>query len=45
MSFERRAGGNLSAILAPAISAIHAYDVFEALTFVKDGEVLPHYEK
>ena len=43
--FERQAAGNLSDLLAPAVSAIHAYDVFEALTFVKDGKILPHYEK
>ena len=45
MFFERHAAGNLSDMLAPAVSAIHAYDVHAALTFVKDGEVLPHYEQ
>ena len=24
-------------------SAVHAYEVSEALTYVKEGEVLPHY--
>jgi hypothetical protein len=35
----------LSQTLAPAASAIHAYDVFAALTYVKDGEMLPHYQE
>ena len=26
-------------------SAIHAYDVAEALTYVKDGTILPHYQE
>jgi hypothetical protein len=30
----------LSQTLAPVASAIHAYDVFETLTYVKDGEIL-----
>jgi len=30
----------LSGLLAPSVSAIHAYDVSTILTFVKDGEVL-----
>ncbi|MGH3366336.1 MAG: hypothetical protein ACRDOY_03955 [Nocardioidaceae bacterium] len=34
----------LSQTLAPVASAIHAYDVFAALTYVKGGEVLPHYQ-
>lgn len=34
---------SLSARLATVASAIHAYDVSEALTFVKDGTALPHY--
>ena len=34
----------LSHTLAPIASAIHAYNVSEALTFVKDGEILPHFE-
>lgn len=32
-----------SGMLAPVVSAIHAYEVSEALTFVKAGEILPHY--
>lgn len=35
---------HLSQTLAPVASAIHAYDISAALTFVKDGEILPHYE-
>ena len=35
---------SLSTRLAPVASAIHAYDVSEALTYVKDGTILPHYE-
>jgi len=29
-------------MLAPLASAIHAYDVSEALTYGKDGTILPH---
>jgi hypothetical protein len=35
----------LSQTLAPVASAIHAYDVFAALTYVKNGEILPHYQE
>jgi len=35
----------LSQTLAPVASAIHAYDVFTALTYVKNGNILPHYEE
>jgi len=35
----------LSPMLASVASAIHAYDVSAALTFVKDGELLPHYQE
>ena len=35
----------LSQTLAPVASAIHAYDVFTALTYVKNGEILPHYQE
>jgi len=35
----------LSQSLAPVASAIHAYDVFAALTYVKEGEILPHHEE
>ena len=34
----------LTELLAPHVAAIHAYDVTEALTYVRDGEILPHYE-
>ncbi|HEX7826013.1 MAG TPA: strictosidine synthase [Mycobacterium sp.] len=44
MFFERHATGNLSDVLAPVASAVHAYEVSETLTFVKDSEVLPHYQ-
>jgi hypothetical protein len=36
---------DLSEQLTPLASAIHAYDVTAALTYVKDGHVLPHYEE
>jgi hypothetical protein len=36
---------DLSDRLAPQVSAIHAYDVTAALTYVKNGEILPHYEE
>jgi len=35
----------LSKQLAPLASAIHAYEVTAALTYVKNGEILPHYEE
>jgi len=31
--------------LAPLASAIHAYDVDAALTYVKNGDILPHYQQ
>ena len=34
----------LSGRLPEFVSAVHAYEVTEALTYVKDGKVLPHYE-
>ena len=34
---------DLSEQLKPLASAIHAYDVTAALTYVKDGHVLPNY--
>jgi hypothetical protein len=36
---------SLSNTLAPLTSAIHAYDVSAALTYVKDGTILPHYQQ
>lgn len=35
----------LSRRLTPLASAIHAYDVESALTYVKHGHALPHYEE
>jgi len=35
----------LTDLLLPAASAVHAYDVDAALTYVRDGERLPHYEE
>jgi hypothetical protein len=35
----------LSDALAPFASAVHAYEVSETLTFVKDGAALPHYQQ
>jgi hypothetical protein len=36
---------SLSDALAPFASAVHAYDVTDALTYVKDGKELPHYQR
>ena len=35
----------LSDRLSGFASAVHAYDVFAALTYVKDGVILPHYQE
>lgn len=35
----------LSRQLTPLASAIHAYDVDAALTYVRHGHALPHYEE
>ncbi|MFJ9713239.1 strictosidine synthase [Streptomyces sp. NPDC101234] len=43
--FTSDAVGEVSSQLAPFASAIHAYDVTAALTYVKDGVILPHYEE
>ena len=43
--FEGTDFEQLSQTLAPVASAIHAYDVFAALTYVEDGKVLPHYKE
>jgi len=37
--------GGLSSQLTPLTSAIHAYDVTSALTFVKDGDILRGHEE
>jgi hypothetical protein len=34
----------LSGRLPEYVSAVHAYEVTEALTFVQDGKILPHYQ-
>lgn len=34
----------LTALLAPHLSAIHAYDAADALTYVRNSEIMPHYE-
>jgi hypothetical protein len=34
----------LSDRLSMFASAVHAYEVSEALTYVKDGKILPHYQ-
>jgi hypothetical protein len=42
--FERREIATLSSKMPEFVSAVHAYEVTEALTYVKDGKVLPHYQ-
>jgi hypothetical protein len=42
------AGGEITTLsdrLSGFASAVHAYDVFAALTYVKDGVILPHYQE
>jgi hypothetical protein len=43
--FHGRETESLSNTLAPLTSAIHAYDVSAALTYVKDGTILPHCQQ
>jgi hypothetical protein len=43
--FDSRKLGSLSTELARFASAVHAYQVAEALTFVRDGAILPHYQE
>jgi hypothetical protein len=43
--FRSREIESLSDTLAPLTSAIYAYDVSAALTYVKDGTILPHYQQ
>jgi len=43
--FHGREIESLSNTLARLASAIHAYDVSAALTYVKDGTILPHYQQ
>lgn len=42
--FESSTVRNLSDPLALVASAVHAYNVTAALTYVKEGRILPHYE-
>lgn len=42
---ESRKLTGLSTSLARFASAVHAYQVAEALTFVRDGVILPHYQE
>jgi hypothetical protein len=41
--FESGAMAKVSGTLPELVSAVHAYEVTEALTYVKDGKILPHY--
>ena len=43
--FDGTHAKGLSQLLAPLASAIHAYDVSAALTYVKGGEILAHVEE
>jgi len=43
--FQGREIESLSDTLAPLTSAMHAYDVSAALTYVKDGTILPHSQQ
>ncbi|CAM3483517.1 hypothetical protein OCAE111667_12055 [Occultella aeris] len=43
-AFHTEHAGQLTTPLTAHVSAIHAYDVEGALTYVKDGEILPHPE-
>lgn len=43
--FTEGAAAGLASVLAPSVSAVHAYDVEAALTFVRDSQILPHYER
>lgn len=43
--FENAELGTISSELGRYASAIHAYQVSEALTFVRDGATLPHYQE
>ena len=41
--FESEGIATLSGTLPEVVSAVHAYEVSEALTYVKGGKILPHY--
>ena len=42
--FDSAEIATLSCKLPEFVSAVHAYEVTEALTYVRDGKVLPHYQ-
>jgi hypothetical protein len=42
--FESEEIATLSGKLSEFVSAVHAYEIAEGLTYVKDGKVLPHYQ-
>jgi NAD(P)-dependent dehydrogenase (short-subunit alcohol dehydrogenase family) len=42
--FASREIATLSGKLPEIVSALHAYEVAETLTYVRDGNVLPHYQ-
>jgi hypothetical protein len=42
--FGSGATAMLSGRLSELVSAVHAYEVTEVLTYLKDGKVLPRYE-
>ncbi|MBD7919795.1 strictosidine synthase [Cellulomonas sp. Sa3CUA2] len=44
-AFLTGASTGLTRVLAPSVSAIHAYDVDVTLTYVRDGQRLPHPEE
>ena len=43
--FDSAEIAKLSDELSTFASAVHAYEVSEALTYVKDGDILPHYKE
>ena len=43
--FDHTGARRLSPMLAPVTSAVHAYDISAALTYVRNGAILPHHEE
>lgn len=43
--FQSREVDSLAGELARSASAVHAYEVSDALTYVRDGVALPHYQR
>lgn len=43
-AFYAGSTARLTELLAPRVSAIHAYDVDAILTYVRDSQILPHYD-